>query len=189
MSATRIATRYAKSLIDLANEQGRLDKVLEDVTTFSEQLSNRDLLMLIKSPVVAGSKKLSIIKELFDQHFDELTMLFFEILIKKGRERYLPEIAKAAVNQYRNLKQISTVTITTAEKLSDKALQYIKDRLATTKSAESTLEIVSEVDPNIIGGFIARYDDKILDASVLNKLKELKKDFRDNLYVSKIIAK
>ena len=53
----RIASRYAKSLIDLAIEQGKLDKVLEDMTAFAEATKVRDFALLLKSPIVKADKK------------------------------------------------------------------------------------------------------------------------------------
>lgn len=189
MSAHRIAKRYAKSLIELANEEGRLDKVLDDINAFGEALKNRDFLLMIKSPVVPGSKKTAIVKEIFGESFDKLTLLFFETLIRKGREGFLPDIAKVAAQQYKTLNKISTVTITTAQKVSDKAIKSISDRLNESTATDENIEVVTTIDPNIIGGFVATFDDKILDASVLTKLQNLKKSFTGNLYISKIIAK
>ena len=188
MSVQRIATRYAKSLIDLAEEQGNLDSILGDVKVFGEAVANRDFYLLLKSPIVSGAKKLSIFKVLFSDGFEPLTMAFLEILVKKGREAYLPEIARSFKAQYKKLKHISTVTLTTVGPLTEEMVNSIKEKLAASQVTDENIEIITETDPDLIGGFVLRFDDKIYDASVASKLDQMKKEFKDNLYISQIIA-
>jgi F-type H+-transporting ATPase subunit delta len=189
MSVTRIASRYAKSLIDLSVEQNKLERILEDVESFKEVSKNRDFYLLIKSPIVNASKKEDIINSLFNGKYDELTMAFLRILVNKGREAYLPEIADEFILQYKKMKHISSVRLTTATKLSDAAIQSIKDKLLASVDTEDNIELEVIIDPNLIGGFIVEFDDKLYDASVKHKLDKLKKDFTGNLYISQIIAK
>ena len=128
MSVTRIASRYAKSLIDLSVEQNKLERILEDVQSFKEVSKNRDFYLLIKSPIVNASKKEDIINSLFEGKYDELTMAFLRILVNKGREAYLPEIADEFVNQYKEIKHISTVKLTTAAPLGAETVSRIKQK-------------------------------------------------------------
>ena len=65
MSVQRIASRYAKSLIELAEDQGKLERTLEDVHAFHKATENRDFYLFIKSPVVSAAKKLKILDVLF----------------------------------------------------------------------------------------------------------------------------
>ncbi len=189
MSVQRIASRYAKSLIDLAVEQNKLDRVLEDVNSFREVLKHREFKLLTKSPIVSTSKKQEIFKVLFEGKYDELTMAFFKILISKGRESYLSDIAVEFLSQYKKLKHISTVRLTTAAPLSDEALAAIKEKLVQSTVTDDQVEMTVEVDSELIGGFIIEFEDNIYDASVANKLDELKKGFRDNKYISMIMAR
>ena len=188
MSVTRIASRYAKSLIDLSVESSKLDRVLEDITSLKEVLSNRDFYLMIKSPVINGGKKKEIVKALFGGKYDELTLGFMNILINKNREAYLPEIANSFIEQYQKIKHISKVKITSATAINDKNLEDIKQKLLSSGVTDSNLEVSTAVDPNLIGGFILEFDDKIYDASVKHKLELLKKEFGENLYISQIIA-
>lgn len=189
MSVQRIASRYAKSLIDLAVEQNKLERILEDVNSFREVLKNREFKLLTKSPIVSTSKKKDIFKALFEGKYDELTMAFFNILLTKGRESYLSDIAVEFLSQYKKLKHISTVKLTTAAPLSDEALASIKSKLLASTVTDDHVEINVQVDPDLLGGFIIEFEDNIYDASVANKLDELKKGFRDNKYISMIMAR
>ncbi|MBK7872434.1 MAG: ATP synthase F1 subunit delta [Saprospiraceae bacterium] len=189
MSVARIAHRYAKSLADLAIEQKKLDRVLEDVQSFKQATQNRDFHLFIKSPVIHHGKKQQVIEKLFASQYDELTMAFLRILIKKGREAYLPEIANEFIQEYKKYKHITSVRLITAATLGEAAVKAIHDRLETSIETDDNVQIEVVVDEKLIGGFILEFDGKIYDASVKSKLEELKKEFEDNLYISQIIAR
>jgi F-type H+-transporting ATPase subunit delta len=188
MSVQRIASRYAKSLIELAVEQGKLETILEDVNSFRKATKHRDFYLLIKSPVVSASKKLSIFEALFQGKYDELTLAFLRILVTKGRESYLPEIADEFIDQYKKLKHITTVKVRTATPLSEATLKAIREKLQSSQVTDDHIELITEVDENLIGGLILEFEDKIYDASVIHKLEKMHRKFGDNLYVSKIMA-
>ena len=183
MSVTRIASRYAKSLIDLAVEQNKLERVLKDIESFQTAVKNRDLYLLIKSPIINTSKKLQIFKTLFAENFDELSMAFFTIILNKKREAHLPEIANSFIAQYRNIKEISTVKLVTATPIGEATLAGIKDKLLASKATSANIEISTSVDPSILGGFVLEFDNQRYDASIAHKLEQLKKEFTKNEYV------
>lgn len=185
MSVIRIATRYAKSLIDLAQEQNKLDRILEDIESFQEATNNRDFYLLLKSPIINTDKKLEIFRILFDESFDELTMAFMDIILKKGREQQLPEIAAEFIAQYKEINHIQTVKLTTAQSLSEEVVERIKSKLEDSKVTDDHIEIVTAVDPELIGGFVLEFDNRLYDASVAHKLDQLKKDFSKNDFLKK----
>ncbi len=87
MSEFRIASRYAKSLLGLASEQGKLEEVNKDMLLFSEVVSeNRDFKLFLKNPVVAHDKKLTVLNQVFTGKVNDLTLAIFKILVKKQRE-------------------------------------------------------------------------------------------------------
>ncbi len=184
MSVTRIAARYAKSLLDLAQEQGKLDKVLGDVQAFKTATEQRDFFLLLKSPIVNPDKKGKILKEIFSGKFDELSMAFINIVLRKGRESYLPDIAKEFLIQYNALKKISTVKLTTAAPVTEASLAAIKAQLQGSSKTAANIDIETAVDPDLIGGFVIEFDDKLYDASVAHKLAQLKKGFSGNQYIN-----
>lgn len=184
MSVKRIAGRYAKSLLDLAVEQGKVDAVKDDLTHFVEALENRDLYLLVKSPIVSTDKKQSIFKEIFGKSYGELTNAFFNIIMRKGREAYLPEIASEFLAMYNAHKGITAVTIKTATVLSDVAMADIKAKLLESSITADDLEVETVVDPDLIGGFVLQIGDNLYDASIAHKLDALRKTFKDNSYVA-----
>jgi len=183
MSISRISSRYAKSLLELAVERNELDVVLSDMNMFKEVMSNRDFYLLLKSPIVNSTKKHSIFKVLFENKISATTMAFFDIIVKKGREMYLPEITNDFLSQYKVLKKISTVYLTTANPITEENLAAIKTKLLASSVTKDSIEFVTNVDPNLIGGFVIKIGDNLYDASVSHKLGLYKKDFVENKYI------
>jgi len=183
MSVIRIASRYAKSLVDLAQEQNKLDRIKEDMDFFLEANQNRDLQLLLASPIVNVGKKRNVFKALFEGKFDELSMGFFNIILSKSREAYLPDIAKEFMRQFKEIRHISTVTLTTAIPLDDAAKAKIQERLVQSDQTDDKVELLTKVDPDILGGFVLEFDNKLYNASVAHQLKELEREFANNAYV------
>ena len=182
MKATRLTSRYAKSLLTLVIENNSLEKTLEDMKLILAVCSeNRDLTLLLKSPVVKSDKKLSILSDVFSKSITELTMTFINIITSKKREKFLEGIAESFVSLYKSHKNIETVTLTTAciidENTKSEILKYIK------MNGKSEVELTEVINEDIIGGLIIRMGDKQLDASVSKNIKELKKSFNKNLYI------
>lgn len=187
MSVQRIASRYAKSLIDIAQERDSLEPVFDNVLALKEMTKNRDFYMLLKSPVVNPSRKKQAIEAVLQNQFNELTVAFIRILISKSRETHLPSILNEFIAQYKAIKNISTVRLTTAVPASDELLAGIRKKLAVQGKTEELIEFETQVDPKIIGGFVLEFDGNLIDASVADKLEEMKKEFtKVNLYRSQV---
>lgn len=183
MSVSRISTRYAKSLMDLAKERNELDAVKADIDLFNKALKSRDLYLMLKSPIINAAKKTEVVHVLFDQKISKTTLAFFDIIVRKGREMYLPEIAADFILQYKIYNRISTVTITTASALSEASMSDIKSRLLASHITMDKLDVVTKVDPSLIGGFIIEVGDKLYDASISHRLELFKKEFAHNQFV------
>ena len=186
MSSYRIASRYAKSLLDLAITQGKLDRVLEDVVAFDRATQNRDFALLLKSPLVKSDKKERIFDAIFQGKIDPLTNSFLHIIIRKGRESQLAEIAHEFINQYREIKGISIVNVVSAEPLSEETLSSIRRKLLDSKLTRGNIQFNTSVDRNLIGGLVISFEDKLYDASVKHQLEQLRKQFTSKDYQAAI---
>lgn len=189
MSATKLASRYAKSLLDLAKEQGQLEAVYNDMAGFKAAVSNKEFYIMLKSPIINVGKKQQILKAIFETKVSALTMAFLNLICAKSREEYLPEIATEFENQYRALKGISVVKITTATGLDASAIDAIKANLIASKVISENVEVSTATNPNLIGGFVLEFDNHQYDASVARQLYLLKDKFDDNEYISQIMAR
>jgi F-type H+-transporting ATPase subunit delta len=182
----RLSGRYAKSLIDLAQEQNNLEAVYKDMLFLQEVCkSNRDFVNLLKSPVVKADKKAQIVDAVTAGKVTDITAKFNRLLISKGRESDLPEIVNAFIDMYNNIKGIHKVKLTTAEPVSEELKQSILKKINSDTSIEH-IELESVVRNELIGGFILEFDNNMVDASILRDLKDIKKQFQQNIYVQQI---
>lgn len=182
----KLSHRYAKSILGLAIEQGKLDVIHNDILLLDKTISgHRDLSLMLKSPVVPADKKLNVMSLIFKDKTDNITWRFIELVIKKGREAQLINFGKSFIEQYNVLKNISKVSITTATIISDTVLNSIKDSLSKVIPG-TNLDITTSVDDSLIGGFKLQYGDNLYDASINKKLQNLKTQFLDESYVDKV---
>ncbi|HTJ13489.1 MAG TPA: ATP synthase F1 subunit delta [Dinghuibacter sp.] len=184
--SSRLATRYAKALIDLAVEKNSLEEVRADMLYWQAVCqASRDLVNMLRSPVINGDKKLAVLQKIGQGHLGTFTGAFFALLIRKGRENDLPEIIDAFLEQYNVLKGIHTVRLTTAAEVGDSVRQTLQERLKTDLSLDKVV-LETVVDPSLIGGFTMEFDGKMVDASIARDLRDIRKQFSDNTYIAKI---
>ncbi|HEY4966155.1 MAG TPA: ATP synthase F1 subunit delta [Puia sp.] len=183
MPNPRLATRYAKSLIDLSIEQGQLDTVYKDVLYLKSIFENsQELVNFLNNPVITSDQKLAVVKALDSEKTGELTKSFNRLLIRKGRESYLPEIAEAFIEQYKEYKGIHTVTLTTAIPASDEVKNAIINRIKRDGQMKE-VELICIVQESIIGGFILEGKGRRIDASVAYDLTKVKNRFLTNEFI------
>lgn len=186
MSNQRVASRYAKSIMELSLEKGRLEEVHRDfqrLTALAD--SDYELEVVLKNPVINSDKKLNILKALFAKESDPLTMTFFVIVSRKNREGILLDVAKEFENQYNLHKSIQVAEVTTTFPIDDmlrkEFAEVVKDI-----SGKQTVQLVEKINPDLIGGYILKIDDRQLDESLSSKLRQLKTRFAQNHYDTKI---
>jgi F-type H+-transporting ATPase subunit delta len=182
MKSTKLTSRYAKSLLSLSIEKNVLDKTFSDMKRIQNICSeNKDLSLLLKSPIVKTDKKLSILSEVFSSDVSEITMTFINIITSKKREMHLEGIAESFISLYKIHNNIETVILTTSHPIDEKTkleiLTFVK------KNGKQNIEMTQEIDEELLGGMIIRMGDKQLDASVSRNIKKLKKSFNKNLYI------
>jgi F-type H+-transporting ATPase subunit delta len=185
MSDYRVASRYAKSLIDLASEKGILEEVHNDMLLFSKTCKvSREFELILKNPIINHAKKLSILRAIFGGKVNALSMAIFEITTRKNREAILSSMAASFHDQYNKMKNVEVANITTAIPLEATYRTEIENYLA--KTSGKKVEIVEKVDADLIGGYILRVEDRQIDNSIKARLQELKQKFSDNPYISKL---
>lgn len=174
MSEIRIASRYASSLLGLAQEQGKLDAVQADMLQFNVACEgSRELVNMLKSPIVTPALKKEVLNKSFAS-FQDLSKLFLQTVVRKGRESYLPLIAAEFLVQYNEKKNIAKAVVTTASPINADMEAKIKKELEVKTG--KTILIQTVVDPSIIGGLVVRINDSLFDASIANSLKKIKKE-------------
>lgn len=187
MRHLRLATRYAKSLIDLSVERNQLETVYNDMQ-FLQQINkvSREFVNLLRSPVVNADKKKAIIDAITKNKISELTDAFLKLLITKSRESDMPEIVNAFIEQYNKIKGIHKVRLTTAIAISNDLKNAIVLKLKTEARLEN-VELNTKVDDKLIGGFVLEFNNNLVDVSVLRDLKDISKQFKErNVFVQNI---
>ena len=186
MSNARLAGRYAKSLLGLAQEQGQLEAVYADMKYVHAVCeASREFVNLLRSPIINADQKNSIISAVTKDKVSLLTNSFTVLLVKKGRESDLPEMATAFIEQYNELKGIHQVTLTTAVELSDDLKKSIESKVKAENNFAS-VELTTKTDESLIGGFVLEFNNNLLDASIARDLKDIKRQFTNNEYVNKL---
>ncbi|CAM3965043.1 MULTISPECIES: ATP synthase F1 subunit delta [Flavobacterium] len=175
MAGTRAAIRYAKAILDMAKANNNEANVNVDMNSILTAVKDSDELKdFLKSPVISGTSKFSALSEIFATAQNE-TKGLFRLLLENKRFGIL----LAIVSEYNKLSDedngLETVAVTTAvpltSDLESKVLAKIKE------FSKNKITINNIVDPSIIGGFIIRMGDKQYNASVANRLQQLKREF------------
>lgn len=187
MNNPRLAGRYAKSLITLAAEQNQVDAVCADMKWINKICkSNPDFVNVLRSPVIKPSAKQNILQSITNSRVCALTSAFIKLLVIKARETNLPEIATTYIDQFNELRNIHKVKITTANPITPEMQSAIMANVNTTALPGQTFEIETEVNNDLIGGFLLETGGTLVDASILRDLKDIQKQFMNNDYLHKI---
>ena len=179
---SHIAIPYAHALFDLAIEKDTLETVrkdMQDIGSICE--SNREFVLMLKSPILKTEKKQKIITSLFGGSFSRITLGFLRIIIAKRRESLLPDIVLAFIGLYKDYKGILTTIVKTPAPLTDSVRKQILEIMKTQTTG--SIDMVEEIKEELIGGFVLQWKDMQYDASILNQLQKMKRGVaRINLY-------
>ncbi|MDH5367378.1 MAG: ATP synthase F1 subunit delta [Cyclobacteriaceae bacterium] len=183
MSDFRAASRYAKSLLELADEKGVLEEVQKDMLLLSSVCkTNRDFSLMLINPIVKHRKKREILEAIFKGKVNKVTISIFDIITRKNREAILPSIATEFNKQYNIKKGIEVAKVITTVPL-DAKLKKEFENIVSKISKSKTVQLEEVVDKNIIGGFVLKLGDRQIDDSIKTKLNELKVKFSHNPYI------
>ncbi len=186
MPSPRLATRYAKSILDLAVEKGELEKVYADMQWLQAvSKQSREFVNVLKSPIIKSDTKVKIVEAVTTGKVGEMTKAFIRLMIRKGRESFLPEVAGAFIEQYKKRNDIYTIQLTTATEVTEVMKDAIVKKIRAT-TAMQKIELETKVDSDIIGGFVLQAGDLLVDASIAYDLKAVARQFENNDFIYKI---
>lgn len=173
MNDSKISVRYAKALFGSAHESKILDEVRKDMFQIQEICKLEDFDYFLRSPVMKGSQKHKVMTAILKDSVQPLTMSLVDLVLKNSRELYLPGIARNFEEQYKKHKGIkSAVLVSSAaidSTIKEKLLMVLKDAF------NSKIDLSTEKNKDLIGGFVIRIDNQQYDASVASKLKKIEK--------------
>ena len=184
MIGTRAAQRYARAILDLAKEQNVSPLVNKDMETISKTVtSSTELQDVLASPAIKNKIKKSALQEIFkDAH--TVTLGAFDLLLDNNRIYLLKYVAQQYVQLYNKENNIQLATVTTAIPLD--AVLEAKIQKKIQEITGNSAKITNVVNPDIIGGFILRIGDLQYNASVARSLNDLKRELKNDTYISKL---
>lgn len=178
MKGTRAAIRYAKAILDLAKDQNTAEVVNNDMKQIVATVAaSKDLALLLDSPIVKADQKVAALKEIF-ANSNAITEGLVSVLASNKRLDLLAAVA----NQYTDLFDADSgkqkAVVTTAVPLTDELNAQVLAKVKELTGKEAVVE--NKVDESIIGGFVLRVGDLQYNASIANKLNNLKRTFSQN---------
>jgi len=185
MKQSRLANRYAKALFELSLEQKKLDQVAKDMLLISQTIEeNKELSLLLKSPVIKLDKKEKILNTLFLKSTDPISLRFMMLVAKKSREEYLAYFAEEFTNIYNDYQGLVDAWVTSAKDIEAEVKAHLLNLLK--KFTGKTIILHESINTDLLGGFIVKVGDYQYDASTKTLVRKLKDDFASNLFVSQI---
>ena len=169
---SRAAIRYAKAMYDIANEENSINEVYKDMNFINELNSDSlDFKNLLSNSQINFQDKKKLILSLIKQS-NALTEKLIDLLIHNKRVKIIGDIAGSFIQLYNKNNNIKEATIITASPINNELESKILSMI-NIKDAKS-VNLTNVVNPNIIGGFIIRFDGKEYNASVKQNLNNLK---------------
>lgn len=174
MNDSKISVRYSKALFQSAVEKKLLEKVYDDMLFIGDICRMEELKDVLSSPIITPSKKTAILHGVLEKNIEKITMSLVDLLIKNGRENYLPAVVRVFRDETLKFRGITPARLTTAIPVDEKTKKKISDLISSV--FKTKVELTETIDPEIVGGFIIRINDNFIDASVKNKLRKIKKE-------------
>lgn len=165
------AKRYAQAVLSLAKEQGTLDAWHNDLAGLSALLSDPAAVSFFASPNATEARKVEVLDQVLVNGQPEAKNLA-RLLLERERLDDLPAIYDLFEDGIRAERGIVVAQVTTAEPLGAIEQEMVKERL--TEMTGKQVELSLKVDPEIIGGIIARIGDVLVDGSVISQLRRLR---------------
>ena len=168
-----IAAVYARSLFEVAKEHDKLDVVRDQLGAFADALSEtRDLQVFFFSPYFSTAEKEDGLDRVVSDA-DPAVLNFLKLLIEKHRMPVVFRIRATYDTLWEQENKLLPVQITSAVELDKAIVSQLGDRIA--EQTDRKVDISADIDPDIIGGIVVRVGNSVLDASVRNRLEQLRR--------------
>jgi F-type H+-transporting ATPase subunit delta len=168
-----IAQVYARSLFQVAREQGKLDEIREQLHQFTEALEgDHNLQVFFFSPYFSTQEK----KDGLDRALegaDDILVNFLKLLIENHRMPVVFRVRRAYDRLWEEENKLLPVSVTSAVDLDESTVRQIGDKIA--EQTGRKVQLSAQVEPDILGGIVVRVGNAVLDASVRNRLEQLRK--------------
>jgi F-type H+-transporting ATPase subunit delta len=167
-----LAQVYARSLFEVAGEQDKLDLLREQLGQFADALEeNRELELFFFSPYFSTKEKQAALEKVLDGADDRLVN-FLDLLIENHRMPVIFRIRREYDRLWEQEKRLLPVVLTSAVELDEQTIEDLGARIG--ERTGRTVTLTKRVDPDILGGIVVQVGNSILDASIRNRLEQLR---------------
>jgi F-type H+-transporting ATPase subunit delta len=168
-----IAQVYARSLFEAAKDQDKLDEIREQLGTFADAVAeSHDLQVFLFSPYLSTEEKKQGLRRAIEGA-DEAFLNFLDLVVENHRMPVIFRVRREFDELWEEENQLLPVQVTSAVPLDDAIVQEIGSTIG--EQTGKQVELSSHVDPDILGGIVVRVGNSILDASIRNRLEQLRK--------------
>jgi F-type H+-transporting ATPase subunit delta len=168
-----LAQVYARSLFEVARERGKLDELREQLAQFADALNdNRELAVFFFSPYFSTTEKQEALSGLLDGA-DEALLNFLSLLIENHRMPVIFRIRQEFERRWDEENKTLPVEVTSAIELDQATVESLGKTIG--ERAGRKVVLAARVDPDILGGIVVRVGNSILDASIRNRLEQLRR--------------
>lgn len=172
-----VSTRYASSLYELAEEKKLVNEVSNDMELICNTITGaKDLQSALRNPTITKVKKDAILSEIFESNVNKETLNFIKFLVSKNRQNLLFEISKRFLEMRDDKLGYVNASVTSIDEFSDDQKSNMLTKLEEITSKKVRIKYLTDAD--IIGGFLVRIGDTVMDASIKHQLGLLRKQFQ-----------
>lgn len=168
-----IAEPYAEALMAIAQQQNLTDRFGQDVAFLLELLNTSpELSQFIANPIIKPEASKGVLRQLTGEQVHQYTLNFLMLLVDRRRIPFLESVCKQYQAILRKLNQTVLAEVTSAVELTEEQKQVVRDRVIGMTSAAS-VEIETQIDPELIGGVIIKVGSQVIDASLRGQLRRI----------------
>lgn len=173
MPAGNAARRYAHAIFDIARSQNTLDFWANDLDSIAQTFDQAEVKQYLENPKTPKDKKRVFVQGVLGKQVSPGALNLALLLVQRERQTYIDGIRNEFIKLVNQIKGVEIAQVTTAIPIDEAEKNYIRDRLAAITGKQ--IQIETQVDPDIIGGVVARIGDTLIDGSVRNRLQALRK--------------
>jgi F-type H+-transporting ATPase subunit delta len=167
-----IARRYAGAIFEIGLKQHALDRTLEDVKGIAQVFAHRTLAYLLREPKIPTLRKVAAVRQALANNVLPSSLNLALLVVQRELVVLMPNIARELEQLVLNYHNQAVAEVTTATKLDDAQMALIKKALERRTGKEVLLK--TKVQPDILGGVIARVGDQVIDGSIRYRLSALR---------------
>lgn len=170
----QIAQTYAEALFSLGLEEKKLTKLQDEGKALSEIIhDNEDFLLLIDSRFMSREERQDIASKIL-KDFDEDIVNFVKVLITNNRTNYIKDVLEAFNSLCNEYKGVKEGLIYSAFPLDKETINKIKNKISQIEGMD--VELISRIDPSLIGGVKVVINSHVYDGSIKNQLEKMQID-------------